>query len=161
MAAATATGQIIANTAELSAAALQAISVTAAEKSVTLQVARSEAGADIYIHPQALADCDELNIKNAAAQMRFFLELGKSAAHPIRLKFENAPRAAAQIFLAAEQGRVALDCAMHIEEGSQLDCFLSIHNSAADITIDAAGNEVVRGTMTIQRAGAWTVTWKA
>lgn len=31
----------------------------------------------------------------------------------------------------------------------------------ADITIDAAGNEVVRGTMTIQRAGAWTVTWKA
>ena len=31
----------------------------------------------------------------------------------------------------------------------------------ADITIDAASNEVVRGTMLIQRSGAWSLTWKA
>ena len=31
----------------------------------------------------------------------------------------------------------------------------------ADLTLDGATNEVWRGTMTIQRSGAWTVTWKA
>lgn len=31
----------------------------------------------------------------------------------------------------------------------------------ADITIDAASNEIVRGTMTIQRSGIWSLTWKA
>lgn len=31
----------------------------------------------------------------------------------------------------------------------------------ADLTLDGATNEVWRGTMTIQRSGAWTITWKA
>lgn len=31
----------------------------------------------------------------------------------------------------------------------------------SDIALDATGNEVWRGTMTIQRSGAWTITWKA
>lgn len=31
----------------------------------------------------------------------------------------------------------------------------------ADLTLDGATNEVWRGTMTVQRSGSWTITWKA
>lgn len=31
----------------------------------------------------------------------------------------------------------------------------------SDLTLDGATNEVWRGTMTIQRSGSWSVTWKA
>ncbi len=31
----------------------------------------------------------------------------------------------------------------------------------SDIALDAASNEVVRGTLTIQRSGVWSLTWKA
>ncbi|MFO1470759.1 MAG: SufD family Fe-S cluster assembly protein [Turneriella sp.] len=137
MAAVTATGQIIANAAELSAAALKAVSVTTTGSSVELKLARIETATDIYINPQALAECKELAIKNSGTQARFFLDLAKSAAHPLRLKFDNAQQGSAQIFLSAQQCHIELDCAMQIEKESQLDCFLNIHNSTANITIDA------------------------
>mgnify|MGYP000435095509 CR=1 FL=1 len=137
MAAVTATGQIIANAAELSAVVLKAVTVTTTDSSVALHLARTDAATDIYINPQALANCEELSISNSSTGVRFFLDLGKSAARPFRLRFDNAPLGAAQIFLSAEQSRVELDCAMRIEKESQLDCFLSIHNSTANITIDA------------------------
>lgn len=137
MAAATATEQMIANAAGLTAGAKQAISVSAAEKSLTLHIARSEATMDLHIHPQALAECDEFAIVNNGTHVRIFLPLGKPPGQALRLKFTNTPQASSQLFLAAEQGRVALNCALRIEQGSQLDCFLSVHNSTADIIIDA------------------------
>lgn len=137
MAAATATEQMIANAAALSAGAKQAISVSTAEKSLTLHIARSEAAMDLHINPQALADCDEFVIINGGTHVRIFFAPGEPSGQALRMKFINSQQASAQLFLAAEQGRLALNCALRIEQGSQLDCFLSIHNSTADITIDA------------------------
>ena len=137
MATLTATDQVIANAATLPAVVVNALTITTKGRNRVLQIARTVAGADLHIHPQALADCDELTIENSAQQVRLFLALPPQAVSPLRLKVASTRKAMAQLFLAAHECRTDLQCSMRLEQDSQLDCFLSIHNSTSNITVDA------------------------
>lgn len=135
--------QVITNAAELADSAKQCISVSASEKSVTIQVSRTETVIDLYLNPATLTEYDELVIDNSARHAHIFLELGKTGDRPLHLVFNNRPQAGAQLFLAAHSRTTTLDCALRIEHDSELDCFVSVREVSAGITIDA---EVMRNT---------------
>ena len=128
---------IFSNAADLPAVVRQAIVVSVSEKTITLQVAHAEAGLDLVIDPAMLAEYDHLVIDNCATRARFFIAPGKSAPRPLQLNFTNRPGAQAQMSLAAENSSITLDCRLRAEQSSELDCFMSVQDASAQISVDA------------------------